>query len=39
MHARRRLATTMGVPLHGPNNDRLRKLAEITQELQVGQQL
>jgi ATP-dependent NAD(P)H-hydrate dehydratase len=30
----RRLATTMGVSLHGPNNDRLRKLADVTQQLQ-----
>jgi len=29
----RRLASTMGVSLHGPHNDRLKKLAEITAQL------
>lgn len=30
----RRLASTMGVPLHGPNNDRIKKINEVVVQLQ-----
>ncbi len=29
----RRLATTLGIPLHGPQNDRIKKLGDMAQKL------